>query len=118
MNNYTKFLANLVNMDVAIEEEDKTLILLNSLPDQEYETFVLTLINCKQSLNYSDVSAALVNHEVRRKYNQSSSSSIIAESMTARGMGSNHQKGKKDFEKFKTSDREDLKNQCAFCKEE
>ena len=49
------------------KKEDKTVILLNSLPDEEYETFVLTLINGKQSLNYNDVSAALVNYEVRRK---------------------------------------------------
>ena len=54
-------------MNVDIEEEDKALILLNSLPDEEYETFILTLINGKQSLNYSDVLAALVNYEVRRK---------------------------------------------------
>jgi len=67
MNNYTKLLADLVNVDVAIEEEDNALILLSSLPDEEYETFVLTLINGKQSLNYSDMSAALVNHKVRRK---------------------------------------------------
>jgi len=51
---------------VKIEEEDKALILLNSLLDEEYETFSLTLINDKQTLNYSDVSVALVNYEVRR----------------------------------------------------
>ena len=38
MNNCTKFLTNFVNVDVDIEEEDKALILLNSLPDEEYET--------------------------------------------------------------------------------
>jgi len=38
MNNNTKLLKDLVNVDVAIEEEDKVLILLNSLPDEEYET--------------------------------------------------------------------------------
>ena len=54
-------------MDLAIEEEDKTVILLNSLPDEEYETFVLILINGKQTLNYSNMSAALVNYEARRK---------------------------------------------------
>ena len=47
MNNYTKLLADLVNVDAAIEEEDKTVILLNSLSDEVYETFVLTLINDK-----------------------------------------------------------------------
>jgi len=46
-------------VDVEIKEEDKTVILLNSLPDEEYETFVLTLINGKQTLNYSDVSVLL-----------------------------------------------------------
>ena len=93
MNNYTKLLADLVNVDVVIEEEDKALILLNSLPDEEYETFILTLFNGKQSLNYSNVSAAFVNYKVRRKDKLSSSSSIIAEVMTARGMSSNHRKG-------------------------
>ena len=59
MNNYTKFLSDLVNVDVAIEEEDKAIILLNSLPDEDYETFVLTLIIGKQILNYNDISLLL-----------------------------------------------------------
>ena len=42
MNNYTKLLTNLVNADIKIDEEDKAMILLNSLPDKEYETFILT----------------------------------------------------------------------------
>ena len=67
MNNYTKLLADLVNMDMAIKIEDKAFILLNSLPDEEYETIVLTLINGKQTLNYSDVSTGLENYEVRTK---------------------------------------------------
>jgi len=52
MNNYIKLLTDLVNVDVKIEEEDNSLILLNSLPDEEYETFTLTLINGKQAFNY------------------------------------------------------------------
>ena len=47
MNNYTKLLTDLVNVDVDIEEENKALILLNSLLDKEYETFILILINEK-----------------------------------------------------------------------
>ena len=78
MNNYNKLLIDLVNVDVKIEEEDKALILLNSCPEKEYETFILTLINGRQTLNYSDVSAALVNYEVRRKDKQSSSNSTSA----------------------------------------
>ena len=50
MNNYIKLLTDLVKVDMSIEEEDKALILLNSLPDEEYETFVLTLINGNKHL--------------------------------------------------------------------
>ena len=89
MNDYTKVLTDLVNMDVDIEEEDKTVILLNSLPDEEYETFVLTLISGKQSINYNDVSAALVNYEVRRKDKQSSSNGTSTEALMVRIRGSN-----------------------------
>ena len=66
MNHYTKLLTDLINMDVKIDEEDKVMILLNSLPDEEYEIFT-TLINGKETLNYNVVSAALVNYEVRKQ---------------------------------------------------
>jgi len=47
-----------------IKDEDKTLILLSSLLDEEYGTFILTLINGKQFLSYNQVSAAFLNHEL------------------------------------------------------
>ena len=43
INRYTKLLTDLVNVDVKVDEEDKAIILLNSLPAEEYETFTLTL---------------------------------------------------------------------------
>jgi len=98
MNNYTKFLTDLVNVDVKIEEEDKTLILLNFLPEEEYETFILTLINDKNTLNYSDVSATLVNYEVRRKDKQFSSNGTSAKALMVRGRGSN-QKDKSEYQR-------------------
>ena len=63
---YIKLLADLTIVEVSIEEQDKALILLNSLPDENYETFVLTLINGKQSLGYHEVSSALINQELGR----------------------------------------------------
>jgi len=71
------------------------LILPNSFPEEEYETFILTLINGKQTLNYSDVSGALVNYEVRRKGKQSSSNGTSVEALMVRGRCSNR-KGKGD----------------------
>jgi len=114
MNNYTKLLADLTNMDEVINDEDKALILLTSLPDEEYETFVLTLIDGKASLSYNDVSAALVNHEVRRK-DESPSSGITTQALIA---SSNHRKSKGDVGKSKTGNDKLGKNQFAFCKEE
>jgi len=61
---------------------------LNSLPDKEYETFILILIN-GQILNQSNVSAALVNYDVSNKDKQSSSNSTSAETLIVRGRGSN-----------------------------
>ena len=55
LNRYTKLLKDLVNVDVEIDEQDKAVILLNSLPREEYETFTLTLINERKSLNYNKV---------------------------------------------------------------
>ena len=41
LNRYMKLLTDLVTMDVETSEDDKVVILLNSLPREEYETFTL-----------------------------------------------------------------------------
>ena len=87
MNNYKKLFADLANIDEMIKDEDKALIQLSSLLGEEYETFVLTLINGKRS---NVVSATLVNHEVRRKDKVSSSSSTTAGVWIAREISFNY----------------------------
>ena len=91
---------------------------MNSLPDEEYETFILTLINGKQTVNYSDVSSTLVNYEVWKKNKQSSSKSDSAEALTVRGR-SFSKKGKSDRGRSKSglSFRDLKKVQSALCKE-
>jgi len=118
MNSYIKLLTDLVNVDVEIDEEGKAVILLNSLPEEEYETFTLTLINGRKSLNCNEVSAALVNYEVRRQNRLSSSGSTTTEALAVRGRSSNRKgRGDQGRSKFR-SDFKDLKrNQCALCKE-
>jgi len=118
MNNYTKLLTDLVNVDVKIDEKDKAVVLLNYLPDEEYETFTLILINGRQTLNYSKVSASLVNYEVRRQDRLSSHESISAEVLEVRDRSSNMKgKGKRGRSKSRPDFRDLKKNQCAFCKE-
>ena len=84
MNRYTKLLTDLVNVDVETNEENKAVILLNL---DEYETFTLTLINGRKSLNYTEVSAALVSYEARRQDRLSSFTEH-----NCRGIGSKRQK--------------------------
>jgi len=118
MNSYTKLLTDLVNVDVEIDKEDKAVILLNSLPQEEYETFTLTLIDGRKSLNCSEVSAAFVSYEARRQDRLSSSWSTTAEALAVRGRSSNR-KGRGDQGRSKSrSGFEDLKrNRYALCKE-
>ena len=82
-------------MDVETSEEDKAVILLNSLPREEYEAFTLTFLNSRQSLNYDEVSAALVSYEAWRQDRRSSSGSTTAEALEVRGRSSNR-KGRDD----------------------
>ena len=88
LNAYTKLLADLVNVDVKIEDEDKACILLCSLPDEEYETFVLTLMTGKETLNYNNVSGAIINYELRRKEREPFKSES-GEALSARGRSMN-----------------------------
>jgi len=84
INIYTKLLTNLANLNVVIEDEDKSLILLSFFTDEGYETFVLTLINGKTSLSYSEVTIALMNFELKRKDNECFTSDTSAKVLTAR----------------------------------
>ena len=76
------------------------------------------MINGRQTLNYSEVSTALVNYEVKRKNKLSSFGSTSVEALAVRGRSFNR-KGKGDRERSKSrKDFRDLnKNQCTFCKE-
>ena len=75
-------------MDVVIEEDVKSLILLSSPPDEGYKTFVLTLIIEKTSLKYFKVTTAFVNLELRRK-DKESLSGTMAEALAVRGRSPN-----------------------------
>ena len=105
-------------MDVKTDEEDKVIILLNSLPAEEYETFTLTFINGRQTLDYHEVSSALASYETRRKERHPSQSSSSAEALAVRGRSSSR-KGKEERGRSKSRPgfRDIKKNQYAFCRE-
>ena len=76
------------------------------------------MINGRQTLKHSDVSAVLVNYEARRKDKQFFSNSTSAETLMVIGRDSNR-KGKCERQRseIRSGFRDLKKNQCAFYKE-
>ncbi|TXG62951.1 hypothetical protein EZV62_009945 [Acer yangbiense] len=92
LDNYNKILADLQNLDVEIIDEDKALLLLNSLPDT-YEHLTTTLLYGKDEVKFIDVSNALVNNEYRKK-DQFDHRDSTSEALTvARGRTNNRRSG-------------------------
>ena len=66
VNNFTKLLSDMANVDIIVEDEDKAMLLLCSLPEDDFGTFVLTMINERTTVSYKEVTSALVNFELRK----------------------------------------------------
>lgn len=69
LNDFSKILADLRNLDASILDEDKALLLLNSLPST-YDHLSTTLLYGKEEIRYEDVCNALTNNEYRMRDKQ------------------------------------------------
>ncbi|KAL7227602.1 hypothetical protein ACSBR1_022465 [Camellia fascicularis] len=87
LNNFNKILTDLKNLDDHFGDEDKALLLLNSLPDT-YDHLTTTLLYGKEKIKYVDVANALVNNEFRRK-DKSANRDSAFEALTVRGRTNN-----------------------------
>ena len=94
------------------------MILLSFFPDKGYETFVLTLINGRTSLSYSEVTTALVNLKLRRK-DKESLGGTSAEALTVRGRTPNQRGGNCGRSKSRSryGNCSLTRDQYAFCKQ-
>jgi hypothetical protein len=68
INVFNQLVADLMKVDVKINDEDKAIILLCSLP-RSYEHLVTTLTYGKEDIKVEDIVAALLAHDQRRKNN-------------------------------------------------
>ena len=117
LDDFNKIITDLLNLDVKIGDEDKALLLLNSLPES-YEFLVTTLLHGITNIDFEDVSNALMNNEVRKKEKeayQDSGSNVL----TARVGTSTWKKGEHGKSRSKSRGRLDNwrkldKNECAY----
>ncbi|GJZ53201.1 retrovirus-related pol polyprotein from transposon TNT 1-94, partial [Tanacetum coccineum] len=66
INEFNKLILDLANIDIKIEVEDQTLMLLTSLPSS-YENFVETLLYGRESMTMEDVLATLNLRELKKR---------------------------------------------------
>ncbi|KAH9782991.1 hypothetical protein KPL71_009148 [Citrus sinensis] len=66
LDEFNKLILDLENVNIDLEDEDRALILLSSLPDS-YEHFVDTLLYGRQTLTLKDVKNALESKDLKRR---------------------------------------------------
>ncbi|KAG8484084.1 hypothetical protein CXB51_023049 [Gossypium anomalum] len=92
VNSFNKILVGLLNLDEKFEDEDKALLLLNSLPD-EYDHLTTTLLHGKDTIIFDVVCSALYRSETRKK-DKRDHRDITAEVLTVRGRLHGNKSGK------------------------
>ena len=83
VNSFNKILADLLNFDEKFEDEEKALLLLNSLPD-EYNHLTTTLLHRKNNATNDVLCSALYNPETKKK-DKKDHRDTVTEALTARG---------------------------------
>ena len=99
LNDYNKILADLQNLEVDISNEDKSLLLLNSLSNT-HDHLITTLLYGKDEIKYDGVSNALNNYEYCKEDKQAQRDTMT-KALIVKGM-SNDKKLEKD--------------KCAYCR--
>src|SRR6266540_4171121 len=93
INAFNQLVADLVKVEVTVEDEDRAIILLCSLPGS-YEHLITTLTYGKENIKLEDIVAVLLAHNQRRKNN--ATGKFSGDALHVRGdHGSDEKKGKK-----------------------
>ena len=70
IDNFNQIVLSLKNIDVAVDDEDQVVLLLNSL-SRAYENFVDTIIFGRNSLSMEEVKTTLQSWELKRRITDS-----------------------------------------------
>ena len=92
INVFNQIISDLKRVNVKFEDEDKTLMLLNSLPaSSTYENLVTTLMWGKETLDLEEITSVLLSFNQKKKANDESSQ---VEGLLAKG---NQERGRNKF---------------------
>ena len=88
LNLFNKVISELLAVDVKIDEEDKALILLSSLP-VSYDHIVTTMLYGKETLILEEITSTLLSNEIRKRPNQEEQtrSGLVVTGRKGRGEG-------------------------------
>ena len=101
LNFFNKIINELLAVDVKINEEDKALILLNSL-SESYDHIVTAILYGKETLILEEVTSALLSNEIEKKPNQEehTRSSLVVTRRKVREEGRKGPSSSKDVSLF------------------
>src|SRR5436190_6822526 len=91
LNLFNKIVSDLLALEVKLEEEDKALLLLGSLPSS-YDHLVTTIMYGKETLELEDVRVVLMNNEIMKKTDTTEEASGL---VTKKGRGGSRSRGPK-----------------------
>jgi len=86
LNFFSKVIRELLAVDVKIDEEDKALILLSSLPES-YNHIITTMLYDKETLILEEVTSTLLSNEIRKTPNQEEQTRSSLEVTGRKGRG-------------------------------
>ena len=84
LDDYNKLLLDLTNIDVNVDEKDKILILIYSLP-KSYENITTTMLYRRETISLDEVEATLLSNELRLKVQLEHQALNLAQGLTIRG---------------------------------
>ncbi|KAG6670908.1 hypothetical protein I3843_Q029300 [Carya illinoinensis] len=105
------------HVDVKFEDEDKALMLLNSLPNSPtYENLVTTLMWGKETLELEEITSALLGFHQRKKANDENSQSegLVVKGNQERGRNKSRSGSSKNKARSKSRKRKDIT--CFKCR--
>lgn len=116
LDEFNKLILDLENVNINLEDEDKALFLLSSLPDS-YEHFVDTLLYGRQILTLKDVKSALESKDLKKiteGRDQGLGEGLVAKSKSEKKIN----KEKKGNNQKDKTNKIKKKRKCYFCYKE